>query len=144
MVGWCAGATSRSTPAATPSRRGGRWKRNSGVRDRLLVIASASAWTRSERLDCFVAEPVIGRAFARPVGSSQWRVSWSVRDLLLAAAHLGGELVVIFCHQIDIALVLEGGRRRLQGIVEVGERVLLVLRRHLVVGLDLGNLRLDD
>jgi hypothetical protein len=23
------------------------------------------------RLDCFVAEPVIGRAFARPVGSSQ-------------------------------------------------------------------------
>jgi hypothetical protein len=24
-----------------------------------------------ERIDCFVAEPVIGRAFARPVGSSQ-------------------------------------------------------------------------
>jgi hypothetical protein len=24
-----------------------------------------------ERMDCFVAEPVIGRAFARPVGSSQ-------------------------------------------------------------------------
>jgi hypothetical protein len=23
------------------------------------------------RMDCFVAEPVIGRAFARPVGSSQ-------------------------------------------------------------------------
>jgi hypothetical protein len=23
------------------------------------------------KLDCFVAEPVIGRAFARPVGSSQ-------------------------------------------------------------------------
>jgi hypothetical protein len=26
---------------------------------------------RKERLDCFVAEPVIGRAFTRPVGSSQ-------------------------------------------------------------------------
>jgi hypothetical protein len=26
---------------------------------------------RKERVDCFVAEPVIGRAFARPVGSSQ-------------------------------------------------------------------------
>jgi hypothetical protein len=25
-------------------------------------------------LDCFVAEPVIGRAFVRPVGSSQWRL----------------------------------------------------------------------
>jgi hypothetical protein len=24
-------------------------------------------------MDCFVAEPVIGRTFARPVGSSQWR-----------------------------------------------------------------------
>ena len=24
-----------------------------------------------EKVDCFVAEPVIGRAFARPVGSSQ-------------------------------------------------------------------------
>jgi hypothetical protein len=26
---------------------------------------------RKGRMDCFVAEPVIGRAFARPVGSSQ-------------------------------------------------------------------------
>jgi hypothetical protein len=26
---------------------------------------------RQERMDCFVAEPVIGRAFARPDGSSQ-------------------------------------------------------------------------
>jgi len=26
-----------------------------------------------EAVDCFVAEPVIGRASARPVGSSQWR-----------------------------------------------------------------------
>ena len=38
------------------------------------VIASAakqSILQRKERMDCFVAEPVIGRAFARPVGSSQ-------------------------------------------------------------------------
>jgi hypothetical protein len=26
---------------------------------------------QNKNLDCFVAEPVIGRAFARPVGSSQ-------------------------------------------------------------------------
>jgi hypothetical protein len=30
----------------------------------MLALTEAS-------LDCFVAEPVIGRAFARPVGSSQ-------------------------------------------------------------------------
>jgi hypothetical protein len=38
-----------------------------------IVIASASEAIHSHkaRLDCFVAEPVIGRAFARPVGSSQ-------------------------------------------------------------------------
>jgi hypothetical protein len=38
-----------------------------------VVIASASEAIQSQkrRLDCFVAEHVIGRAFARPVGSSQ-------------------------------------------------------------------------
>jgi hypothetical protein len=38
------------------------------------VIASEAKQSispRKERMDCFVAEPVIGRAFARPVGSSQ-------------------------------------------------------------------------
>jgi hypothetical protein len=38
------------------------------------VIASEAKQSispREERMDCFVAEPVIGRAFARPVGSSQ-------------------------------------------------------------------------
>jgi len=33
-----------------------------------IVIASDSEAIQS---DCFVAEPVIGRAFARPAGSSQ-------------------------------------------------------------------------
>jgi hypothetical protein len=35
-----------------------------------IVIASAAkqSMNRKERMDCF-AEPVIGRAFARPVGS---------------------------------------------------------------------------
>jgi hypothetical protein len=28
-------------------------------------------FVEARKLDCFVAEPVIGRAFARPVGSSQ-------------------------------------------------------------------------
>jgi hypothetical protein len=39
------------------------------------IIASeakqSSLSLRHRKLDCFVAEPVIGRAFARPVGSSQ-------------------------------------------------------------------------
>jgi hypothetical protein len=33
--------------------------------------AQQSMSRRKGRMDCFVAEPVIGRAFARPVGSSQ-------------------------------------------------------------------------
>jgi hypothetical protein len=40
----------------------------------IIVIASEAKQSISphqERMDCFVAEPVIGRAFARPVGSSQ-------------------------------------------------------------------------
>jgi hypothetical protein len=37
-----------------------------------FVIASeAKQSIISGAMDCFVAEPVIGRAFARPVGSSQ-------------------------------------------------------------------------
>jgi len=39
----------------------------------LSVIASEAKQSigRKDKMDCFVAEPVIGRAFARPVGSSQ-------------------------------------------------------------------------
>jgi hypothetical protein len=33
--------------------------------------AKQSIVPRKERMDCFVVEPVIGRAFARPGGSSQ-------------------------------------------------------------------------
>jgi hypothetical protein len=33
--------------------------------------AKQSISPRKGRMDCFVAEPVIGRAFARPVGCSQ-------------------------------------------------------------------------
>jgi len=42
----------------------------SGARSSLRAKRS-NPWSRKERMDCFVAEPVIGRAFARPVGSSQ-------------------------------------------------------------------------
>src|SRR5437899_12938672 len=39
------------------------------IADQLAVIASDEAiHSHKTRLDCFVAEPVIGRAFARPVG----------------------------------------------------------------------------
>src|SRR6266403_4716008 len=37
----------------------------------LRAKAKQSISPRKGRMDCFVAEPVIGRAFARPVGSSQ-------------------------------------------------------------------------
>jgi hypothetical protein len=37
----------------------------------IAVIASEAKQSMARRMDCFVAEPVIGRAFARPVGSSQ-------------------------------------------------------------------------
>src|ERR1700723_2910225 len=64
--------------------------------------------------------------------------------LLLVVAHDGGELVVIFGHDVDIALVLERRLRRLQRLVEIRKCILLVLGGHFLVGLDLGNLRLDD
>ena len=54
-----------------------------------------------------------------------------------------GELVVIFCDEIDIALVLDRRLRSLQRLVEVGESLLLVLGRYFLVGLDLCDLRLD-
>jgi hypothetical protein len=39
----------------------------------LLVIASEAKQSMAPKgsMDCFVAEPVIGRALARPIGSSQ-------------------------------------------------------------------------
>src|SRR5207302_1062279 len=69
--------------------------------------------------------------------------AFSVEGLLLIVPQGVGELVVIFGDQIDIAFVLDRRRRRFQRLVEVGERFLLVLGRHLLVGLDLGDLRLD-
>ena len=54
-----------------------------------------------------------------------------------------GELVVIFCDEIDVALVLDRRLRSLQRLVEVGESLLLVLGRYFLVGLDLCDLRLD-
>src|SRR6202030_309393 len=55
-----------------------------------------------------------------------------------------GKLVVVLGDEIDVALVLERRLRRLQRRVEVVERRLLVLGGHLLVGLDLGDLHLDD
>jgi len=48
--------------------------RHCGSEATLTVIASAAKQSTARAkvtMDCFVAEPVIGRAFARPVGSSQ-------------------------------------------------------------------------
>jgi len=61
-----------------------RAQQGSGVLNCRLVIARSEAMKQSRAtrgtLDCFV-EPVIGRAFARPVGS-QWRGWYRVRRLL--------------------------------------------------------------
>jgi hypothetical protein len=45
-----------------------------GNQDTFETVIASEAKQSKERtasMDCFVAEPVIGRAFARPVGSSQ-------------------------------------------------------------------------
>src|SRR6202790_3973226 len=64
--------------------------------------------------------------------------------LLLVVAERVGELVVIFGDEIDVALVLDRRRRRFQGLVQIGEGFFLVLGGDLLVGLDLGGLRLGD
>ena len=64
------------------------------------------------------------------------------RRLLLAAPQHIGELIVVFGDEFDIALILDRRRRGLQPVVEAGERILLVLGRHFLIGLDLSDLRL--
>src|SRR5450631_2014792 len=50
------------------------------IRQQEIVIASAAKQSIERRIrwlmDCFVAEPVIGRAFARPVGSQEEIAAW--------------------------------------------------------------------
>src|SRR5258705_13222046 len=71
--------------------------------------------------------------------------SWGFFDrLLLIVTERVGELVVVFGDQIDIALVLDRGDRRLQRVIELGKCFLLVAGRHFLVGLNLRNLGLDD
>jgi hypothetical protein len=53
--------------------------------------------------------------------------SWGFFDrLLLIVSERVGELVVVFGDQIDIALVLDRGDRRLQRVIELGKCFLLV------------------
>jgi len=42
-----------------------------GISNPSLRAKRSNPWGNEARMDCVVAEPVIGRAFARPVGSSQ-------------------------------------------------------------------------
>jgi len=57
--------------------------------------------------------------------------SWGFFDrLLLIVTERVGELVVVFGDQIDIALVLDRGDRRLQRVIELGKCFLLVAGRH--------------
>jgi hypothetical protein len=76
----------RAALCADPVASDDGWERGTFVFNELLriqfsnsqrqfsVIASGakqSTATATVTMDCFVAEPVIGRAFARPVGASQ-------------------------------------------------------------------------
>ena len=63
----------REMHALTPIKAGPMTRARAKVDGELSVIASEAKQSRAayDALDCFVAEPVIGRAFARPVGSSQ-------------------------------------------------------------------------
>ena len=67
-----------------------------------------------------------------PQGEAAFRLDENFAELivilLLIVGHRGGELVVIFDHQVDIALVLDWRRRVLQRVVEIVEGFLLVLR----------------
>src|ERR1700761_9420417 len=65
-------------------------------------------------------------------------------SLLLVLVHDRAELVVVLHDEIDVALVLDRRTRILQRAVELLERLLLVVGGHLLVGVDLGDLRLDD
>src|ERR1700735_612325 len=65
------------------------------------------------------------RHSARAHGSSRFE-----RLLLVAPDHIG-ELVIICGDEVDIALVLDGGRRRLQRGVKLGERRRFIVGRHI-------------
>src|ERR1700687_4288940 len=114
------------SPAPTARRRSKALHRHSG--------ALAPASTRNK--NAAVKAALSGHSWREILGAK--------RILLLIVAQRIGELVVILGDEIDIALVLDRGCRRLQRVVEFGERFLLVLGRNLFVGLDLGDLRLDD
>jgi hypothetical protein len=56
------------TSGASRHENAGAYLNQSAV---IASEAQQSISRRKGRMDCFVAEPVIGRAFARPIGSSQ-------------------------------------------------------------------------
>jgi hypothetical protein len=72
VIGLAEGKT-RWRSMTTPGERQS-WPSLRGAHATLTVIASEAKQSTARAtvtMDCFVAEPVIGRAFARPVGSSQ-------------------------------------------------------------------------
>ena len=78
------------------------------------------------------------RHSARAHGSSRFE-----RLLLVAPDHIG-ELVIVGGDEVDIALVFDSGRRRLQRVVKLGERRRFIFSGHIFVSLDACDLRSDD
>ena len=70
-IRWSCAAGARATAIASVLARskGRSCRRDDSLRHCERERSNPSS--REESMDCFVAEPVIGRAFARPVGSSQ-------------------------------------------------------------------------
>src|SRR5258708_7319775 len=150
----CAGAMSRSMRITKRSRYGARWKQSFAA-ERISsrknsTVVPANSGTPSVSAIALIATP-------RPLIRTLWPPAFVPSNdcgcgfllfagttRLLILTHESGELVVIFGDEIDIALVLDRRLRCLQRLIEIGERVLLVLGRHLLVRLDLGDLRLYD
>src|ERR1700733_15184225 len=126
MARWCAGATSKSMPATRPSRSGARWKRNSARRCNFLP-SLRGAERRSN--PCSSKDGLLRGVYHRArIRATRW-LAMTVEaacvlagTLLLLTAERFGELVVIFADEVDIALVLDCRGRRLQRVIEVGER----------------------
>src|SRR5689334_14388001 len=88
-----------------------------------------------------IALPHAGRW--RTLGLRQRSSSGPISSVVVLAER-GGELVVVFDDDIDVSLVLDVRILGLQRHVEVFQRLLLLIGFHLLVGLDLRDLALDD
>src|ERR1700748_1393804 len=124
----------RNTSPIATSRRSRRWKTMRCFGWRVPINRPRS----SSRQGVPRVRPDAETRAIKNAASAQGRAAFSLTyaktrgnsDLLLTGRHRSGELVVIFDHKVDIALVLDRRCRVFQGIVEIRQRFFLVLWRH--------------